>query len=303
MLHNETPQGEPTAETPKIIEISPDAMYRIPGDDEPIDGNSLRNQRLMQKDYTKKTQSLSEREKSYQQQLAQRDEQIEKLKNQLTGLQLDDTYQSQQRNTYETPGRQPVNPVVTNGNDDVNNYDWLYNDANVPPTTQPQQGINSTPMNNLSLSQLAKMLSQHPDFQQPYMEKMAQEIQKISAAKDEETRRRQEAFERDLEIENAYKKQFGQKGVDLVYAMKNAEATGDFQRWYELQIERDKLVAQKAIADNDAAREAAQKEAVEQALSGPVRIEPLPNESKRDRERRMKKEAVERMKAIGFRRA
>ena len=280
-----------TATQAKIIDILPDAMYKLPDTDETIDGLTLKNQRLMQKDYTKKTTSFSEREKAYQQQLVQREQEIEKLKNQMLSLNLDNKFQQQ----TQASGRQSP-PVATNGQDG-NDYDWLYN-QNAAPDTQTKTGINSTPMNNLNLEQLANLLSQHPNFNQPVQEKIGTDIQTLFTQERENSRRQQEELERNLQIEAEYKKQYGQRGVDLLYAMEHAKNEGNFSRWFELQAEEKKLIAQTAVAEAKAAEKRAQAEALEAAMSGPVVIEPRPGENPRDAKRRRKQETIKRVQAV-----
>jgi hypothetical protein len=272
----------------QVIEINPDAMYKLPDADEPIDGKTLHSRQMMQADYTKKTQSLSEREKSYQEQLAQREQEIEKLNNQVLSKQLDAKFQQ----TTQASG-QPTTEV-TDGTE--NNYDWLYQ-QDAAPTTPTQQGINSTPMNNLTLEQLAEMLSQHPKFAQPQTEQIASDIQKLFQQQQEANRREREVLERNLEIEGEYKKQFGQKGVDLFYAQLQAQSDGDIQRLFELQGDYNKLVAEKAIVDHEVATKKAQEEAVEQARSGPIVFEPIEGESKPAERNRRKREVIKKAQA------
>ena len=295
-----SPSSGITVPSAKIIDILPDAMYKFSDADEPTDGSTLKNQRLMQKDYTKKTQDLSAREKVYQQQLAQREQEVEKLKNQLLSLNLGNKFQQQS----QVSGRQPQ-PVVTTDNQDGNDYDWLYN-QNAAPNTQTQSGLVSNPLNSginstpMNLEQLADLLSQHPKFNQPVQEKIVTDIQTLFNQERERNRQQTEELERNLQFEAEYKKQYGQRGVDLLYAMESAKNEGNVSRWFELQTEEKKLIAQKAVAEAKEAEKMAQEEAVEAARSAPLVIPGMSNdgETKLQRDRRVKSEAIKRATAL-----
>jgi hypothetical protein len=310
MLNNmNTPESSAdtgtTETTPQIIEIQDEAMYKLPNSDEPIDGQTLRSRQMMQSDYTKKTQSLSEREKQYQQRETQLNQDIEKLKNQLLSSKLDKDFQ-QQINPQVQDGANQPNGVTENANTG-NDYDWLYDtpQSNGAPT-QTQQGINSTPqsnpLGNVSLSDLGKQLMQLPEFRQPILEELRGDLQKETQA--ERTRRinEQEQIEANIQIENSYRDKYGQKGVDLLYAMEHAKGENNVSRFFELEAERDKLVAEKAIADHAAQQMQAEADAVEQALSGPLVFEEKPDETKVQRKERVKAETIRKAKAMGLRR-
>jgi hypothetical protein len=296
---DDVPHVQASPETPEIIEINPDAMYRLAGSNtDPVGGNSLWTERMLHKGFTEKSQQQASAMKALNESNEQYKLQVEQLNNQLLKLKLGNDFNQQQTAPGQGEPAQQKQETVP-ATDDTGYERWFAGTPETEPTTQ-HQGFNSTP--NLDLNILAASLLQHPDFVSQMDKLVTDKAAKMVTERETKMQAEKEVADRNTQYENTLKQEIGDEAVNLFYAEQNALINeGDYAGAWEQRKAYNDIIAKRAIEQHEQQKEAEEKAAIEAAITGPIAITPVEGESPTATQNRKRQETLKHLALIGQR--